>query len=64
MLINKLITTFEAERNQLPESMNDLLDFYQKKYIFGEIDISEYRRLYGYLAGRGAISAHEYEYSS
>lgn len=63
MFINKLITNYEAERNQSPESINDLLDFYQKKYVYEEIDIVEYWRILAYLYDRGASSAHEYVYN-
>jgi len=58
--IFELITIFEMERNQPPESINALLDFYQQKYITGEIDINDYRKIYHYLYRQGAISAHEY----
>ncbi|GAB4073938.1 hypothetical protein GCM10028778_14410 [Barrientosiimonas marina] len=60
MSIFELITIFETERNRPPESINDLLDFYQQKYITGVIDISHYRKVYYYLHRQGAISAHEY----
>lgn len=60
MSIYELITDFEMERNQSPESINALLDFYQQKYITSEIDINEYRKVYYYLHKQGAISAHEY----
>ncbi|WP_164669522.1 YppF family protein [Virgibacillus doumboii] len=59
MSIFELITIFEMERNQPPESINALLDFYQQKYIASEIDINEYRKIYYYLHRQGAISAHE-----
>ncbi|MFD1361032.1 YppF family protein [Lentibacillus salinarum] len=60
MSIFELITIFETERNRPPESINALLDFYQQKYIIGDIDINNYRKIYLYLHHQGAISAHEY----
>ncbi|TMN23075.1 hypothetical protein FH966_09400 [Lentibacillus cibarius] len=60
MSIFELITIFERERNEPPASINALLDFYQHKYITGDIDISHYRNIYHYLHRQGAISAHEY----
>ncbi len=60
MSIFELITTFETDRNQPPDSINALLDFYQQKYIHSEIDINEYRKIYHYLYRQGATSAHEY----
>ncbi|QKY68569.1 YppF family protein [Lentibacillus sp. CBA3610] len=59
MSIFELITIFEMDRNQPPESINALLDFYQQKYITGEIDITYYRKIYHYLDRQGAISSHE-----
>ncbi|MDY0406196.1 YppF family protein [Virgibacillus sp. 179-BFC.A HS] len=40
--------------------MDALLDFYQSKYIAQQIDILEYKSIFGYLSGRGAVSAHDY----
>ncbi|MFC4559243.1 YppF family protein [Virgibacillus kekensis] len=60
MSIYDLINDYETERKQAPESINAILDFYQKKYISGDIDITEYRAVYHYLHRQGAISAHEY----
>jgi len=57
--IFELITIFETERHQPPESINALLDFYQQKYITGDININDYRKIYHYLHRQGAISAHE-----
>ncbi|SET14503.1 YppF-like protein [Oceanobacillus limi] len=60
MLVNELVTAYEAERKEAPRTMNDLLDYYQKKYIAGEIDIKDYRDVYNFLHQQGATSAHEY----
>ncbi|ALX50583.1 hypothetical protein AOX59_08630 [Lentibacillus amyloliquefaciens] len=63
MSIFELITIFETDRNQPPESINALLDFYQQKYITGEIDIIAYRKIYYYLHRQGAVSSHEFEFA-
>ncbi|SHG22511.1 YppF family protein [Ornithinibacillus halophilus] len=60
MLIQKLVTEYQRERNQEPNTLNDLLDYYQKKYITGEIDVKDYREIYDFLHQQGATSAHEY----
>lgn len=60
MLINELMNTYELEKEQSPESTNDLLDFYQGKYVTGEIGIYYYRKVYNYLHEEGATSVHEY----
>lgn len=62
MLINELVTDYEMERRESPKTLNDILDYYQKKYITGEIDIRFYRDVYNYLHQQGATSAHEYIY--
>ncbi|CDQ40668.1 MULTISPECIES: YppF family protein [Virgibacillus] len=64
MYIDQLIQMYHHEKNQLPNSMNDILDHYQKKYITGEIDIVKYREIYSFLKIQGAISAHEFSYES
>ncbi|RDW18250.1 hypothetical protein CWR48_11740 [Oceanobacillus arenosus] len=61
MLIHELVHAFASERNYTPDSVNQLLDFYQHKYILEEIDIKNYRRIFDCLHKQGAISAHEYE---
>jgi len=60
MYVDKLYTTYEHDRNQQPESVDHLLDFYQEKYIAEEIDIKAYRTIYFHLHEQGAKSAHEY----
>ncbi|WP_100011440.1 YppF family protein [Lentibacillus sediminis] len=59
MMLNDLLAAYEIERHHGPDSLNDVLDFYQKKYISGEIDIISYRNIYYYLNKEGAESAHE-----
>lgn len=57
---NNIAKPYEQERKQKPESLNQLLDYYQGKYIASEIDIKQYRNVYYYLQAKGATSAHEY----
>ncbi|WP_373895672.1 YppF family protein [Virgibacillus natechei] len=57
---DELNNTYIIEREQSPESTNDLLDFYQGKYVTGKIDIHYYQKVYYYLHEEGAISVHEY----
>jgi hypothetical protein len=60
MLISELVHTYQDECNHTPASVNDLLDYYQKKYINDEIDITYYREIYLFLQKQGAVSSHEY----
>lgn len=60
MLVSELVHTYQNERNHTPASMNELLDYYQQKYINDEIDINYYREIYIFLSKQGAISSHEY----
>ncbi|WP_026905711.1 YppF family protein [Paucisalibacillus globulus] len=62
MLINELISNYETDRKEAPKTLNDILDFYQNKYISGDIDIKVYRDIYNFLHQQGATSAHEYIY--
>ncbi|GAB3789988.1 YppF family protein [Virgibacillus kimchii] len=59
MLISELVDMYQNECNHTPASVNDLLDYYQRKYINDEIDITYYREIYMFLSRQGAISAHE-----
>ncbi|WP_106498046.1 YppF family protein [Lentibacillus sp. Marseille-P4043] len=60
MQLNELIKTYEQDRKQAYGSINQLLDFYQKKYIAGEIDITSYQEIFHILHDKGAKSSHEY----
>ncbi|HLR09700.1 MAG TPA: YppF family protein [Bacillota bacterium] len=60
MHVEELAVIYEQERKHKPDSFNQLLDFYQKKYVCGEIDGKDYRRIYFYLYKQGAVSAYEY----
>lgn len=60
MLINELISDYESDRKEAPKTLNDLLDYYQQKYIAGQIDIKFYRDVFTFLHQQGATSAHEY----
>lgn len=59
MPIEKIAIDFKMERRATAASINDLLDYYQKQYITGEIDIKDYHQIYSYLHKQGAVSAHE-----
>lgn len=61
MHIFDLVDKYVSTRNYMPDSVNDLLDFYQNKYIMGEIDIQSYRHIFEYLHKQGATSAFEFK---
>lgn len=60
MQMNKLISNYVTEREQTPENINMLLDFYQGKYVSGELHIRDYKKILEFLTGRGAVSSHDY----
>ena len=62
MLKNELVTEYEAVRKETPKTLNDILDYFQWKYITGEIDIKTYRDVYNFLHQKGATSAHDFVY--
>jgi len=59
MYVKELMTLYETDRNEPPATINHLLDFYQCKYISGQIDLSEYMKIYYYLTKHGATNAHD-----
>ncbi|MDC3413720.1 YppF family protein [Aquibacillus sp. 3ASR75-11] len=59
ILLNDLILSYEQDRNQHPDSPDALLDYCQQKYIYGEIEVGNYRKIYQYLHSQGATSSHE-----
>ncbi|RKQ32604.1 YppF family protein [Oceanobacillus halophilus] len=61
MLIHDLVDKYMTERNYTPETVNDLLDYYQFLYVSGQIDIKRYHRIFACLHKQGATSAFEYE---
>ncbi|MDY0396060.1 YppF family protein [Virgibacillus halophilus] len=60
MQMNKLISVYVTEKEQTPDTIHMLLDFYQCKYVSGKMDIYEYKTILGFLTGRGAVSSHDY----
>lgn len=63
MQLQQMFTAYERDRKTKPDSLNHLLDFFQKKYIAGEIDVKTYRSIFSQLHAQGATSAHEYSLS-
>lgn len=61
MLIHDLVDRYTKERKYSPDSVNDILDYYQHKYISGEIDLKSYKQIFAYLHRKGATSAYEIE---
>ncbi|MFD1850044.1 YppF family protein [Oceanobacillus bengalensis] len=61
MHIHDLVDRYIKERKYSPDSINDILDFYQQKYISGEIGLNNYKSIFSYLHKQGAISAYDYD---
>ncbi|MBO8156244.1 MAG: hypothetical protein H0Z32_07295 [Bacillaceae bacterium] len=59
MTVNQLISEYVNQRNQQPESVNDLLDFCQQQYIRGNLHIEDYYSLFKELHEQGAVSAYQ-----
>ncbi|WP_099157218.1 YppF family protein [Virgibacillus ndiopensis] len=62
MQLTELIESYERDSKRRFESINQLLDHYQNKYITEEIDLLAYREIYNFLDKQGATSSHEYVY--
>jgi len=54
MLVKNLINHFQIEKNRSPLHVNELLDYIQKRYINGELNIVEYKKLFAELEKRNA----------
>lgn len=58
-MLKQLIKSYQKEKSQAPQSIHALLDYYQQKYIIGEISIRDYKNIFACLHKEGAISAFE-----
>ena len=54
MLVENLIKHFQLEKKRNPSHVNELLDYIQKSYIYGELSIVEYKKLFFELNKRNA----------
>jgi hypothetical protein len=54
MLVKNLINHFKIEKNRSPLHVNELLDYIQKRYIYDELSIVEYKKLFAELEKRNA----------
>lgn len=59
MRLYDLQQIYKQDQGEDSSSVNQLLDFYQKKYINRDIDISTYQKVFYLLHDQGAVSAHE-----
>ena len=54
MSIENLIKHFQLEKKRNPSHVNELLDYIQNGYIYGELSIVEYKKLFFELNKRNA----------
>lgn len=59
MHLQELIQTYEKEKQETPETVDQLLDFCQKQYIQGSLSSQAYRDLFQQLHQEGAESPHK-----
>jgi hypothetical protein len=45
-MLAELIRKFELVKDRTPSHVNELLDYLQKSYIFGELTIVEYKKIF------------------
>ncbi|MEN1970353.1 YppF family protein [Lentibacillus sp. N15] len=62
MQLYELAQAYEHNRGVAYQSINQLLDFYQQKYISGDIDITTYQEVFHVLHEQGATSSHDYAF--
>ena len=63
MLLENSIHRFEAEKNRKPAHVNEVLDYVQKCYVFGEISIVEYKQIFSQLNHLQAEKPQSYFFS-
>lgn len=63
MLLENSIHRFEAEKNRKPSHVNEVLDYIQKCYIYGEISIVEYKQIFSQLDKLNAEKPQSYFFS-
>lgn len=54
MLVEGLINRFKLAKKRNPSHVNELLDYIQRCYIYGELSIVEYKKLFFELDKRNA----------
>ena len=45
-MLAELTKKFEQVKDRAPSHVNELLDYLQKSYIFGELSIVEYKKIF------------------
>lgn len=60
MLIDQLIQHFTKAKNCTPSHANELLDYLQKCYIYGDLSIVEYKNLFAELTKLDAEKPSEF----
>ena len=45
-MLAELTRKFELVKDRTPSHVNELLDYLQKSYIFGELSIVEYKKIF------------------
>lgn len=58
MHLQELIQVYEREKNEKPDTPDQLLDFCQKQYVYGRLSSQSYRELFQQLHQKGAESPH------
>jgi CRISPR/Cas system-associated endoribonuclease Cas2 len=48
-MLEELKKSFELVKKRNPLNINELLDYLQKSYIYGELSIVEYKKIFGEL---------------
>ncbi len=60
MLVEELVHHFTKVKNYTPSHVNELLDYLQKCYIYGEVSIVEYKELFFELNNQKAEKPSEF----
>jgi hypothetical protein len=60
LVVEKLEQNFIKEKNYKPSHANELLDYIQKCYIYGEVSIVEYKKVFYELNKQNAEKPSEF----
>jgi hypothetical protein len=63
-MLEELKNRFVQVKNRTPKHVNELLDYLQKSYIYGELSIVEYKSLFFELDKLNAEKPNTFEFAA
>ena len=63
-MLSELTRKFEQVKDRAPSHVNELLDYLQKSYLFGELSIVEYKNIFFELDQLKAEKPNHFEFAA